>query len=263
MRSDDTFFSIGLVLVFTGLAGYALLGNTRGQASSSGATPLISEPAYIAQLKNGNAKESSYLLDAATLTKLRHCYALWMPVEAGAPMILSGKPPQSLAEFNEDTAGLDSDLTPPANILLDCARLKPGQYKITNHWRKLYPSGKIEMWPDDKSALTIPDSDTIDFTVTREHIKLLRHLNTVRGGIDPKRPYGDMTYFYIDMADALGITVKRDQDNKPLFSAEQEKHCEALHREMLFVLQALIEHGKLSTGQYQLTGYQWRLKNDR
>ncbi len=56
--------------------------------------------------------------------------------------------------------------------------------------------------------------------------------------MDPKRPYGDMTYFFIDMAEALGEPVPRDDKGQAVFSSEAEQRYERLHGEMLFAVQA-------------------------
>ena len=207
---------------------------------------------------------SYYKLLPATKAKLRQCFALWMPVEAGAPSIVSGPAPASLdALADEEKNPLETTLTTPVAILLDAGSLKPGPYKIANPWRKYYPDGRVSMMANDADALVLSKDETFAFDVSARHLKLLSHLNTVPGGIDCKRPYGDMTYYYIDMADALGISYKLDKDDHPIFSKEQEKDFEKLHREMLFVVQALIEHGDLPVGGYRQVDGVWRKVSDK
>lgn len=207
---------------------------------------------------------SYYKLSAGDRDKMRHCFALWMPVEAGAPSIISGPAPENLdALAVEDRNPLEPALTTPVALLIDAGSLKPGPYKISNPWRKYYPDGKISMSVNDPDALVLSKDEKFIFTVTPEHLKLLAHLNTVPGGFDCKRPYGDMTYYYIDMADALGVSYSLDKDDHPVFSPAQEKHFEKLHREMLYVMQALVEYGNLPEGSYKQVDGVWRKVSDK
>lgn len=63
--------------------------------------------------------------------------------------------------------------------------------------------------------------------------------------MDPKRPYGDMTYFFIDMAAALGRPITRDRDGHPDFSAQEKKDYQRLHGEMLWAVAAFLRYAKL------------------
>jgi hypothetical protein len=57
--------------------------------------------------------------------------------------------------------------------------------------------------------------------------------------MDMKRPYGDMTYYFIDMADALDEPLPpRDAHNRLEFTPQQIERYVQLHREMLFAAQA-------------------------
>ena len=86
--------------------------------------------------------------------------------------------------------------------------------------------------------------------MTQDHLKLLRHMNTRRFQadieiMDPKRPYGDMTYFFIDMAAALGRPIMRDHTGKPDFSSQDKKDYQRLHGEMLWAVTAFLRYAKL------------------
>jgi hypothetical protein len=63
--------------------------------------------------------------------------------------------------------------------------------------------------------------------------------------MDPKRPYGDMTYFFIDMAAALGRPVIRDGKGDPQFSHQEIKEYQRLHGEMLWAITAFLRYAKL------------------
>jgi hypothetical protein len=97
---------------------------------------------------------------------------------------------------------------------------------------------------DGDLPILLPAERVFTFTVTDEHLKLLRHLNTrewqgIVELMDMKRPYGDMTYYFIDMATALGEPPPpRDADDEPEFTPQQIERYLQLHREMLFAAQA-------------------------
>ena len=63
--------------------------------------------------------------------------------------------------------------------------------------------------------------------------------------VDLKRPYGEQTYFELDMAEAIGESVKRDTVGRPDFTPAQRARYERLHREMQQALQVFLEHATL------------------
>ena len=79
--------------------------------------------------------------------------------------------------------------------------LEPGVYRLENYHREYAVDGKIRFDSDGHEDTTLPEGESFDFTVTGDHLKLLRHLNTRSWYnnielMNPKRPYGDMTYLY-------------------------------------------------------------------
>ncbi len=70
---------------------------------------------------------------------------------------------------------------------------------------------------------------------------------------DPKRPYGDMTWYYLDMAEALGIEAEGPEmdDGRRDFSEAQEHHLQALHEEMQMAVQVVLRHAELEPGVYE------------
>ncbi|RQT12135.1 hypothetical protein [Burkholderia contaminans] len=66
-------------------------------------------------------------------------------------------------------------------------------------------------------------------------------------GIDGKRPYGDRTYFQIDMAELLGESYKRDVRGNLIEDAEKDARVERLHYETLAALQVFLMHAELTT----------------
>ncbi len=78
-------------------------------------------------------------------------------------------------------------------------------------------------------------------TVSPEHLSLLRGMNTRALGravmlMDSKRPYGDMSYFYIDMARTLGEPVPLDASGRASFLPEVIARYDELHGQMLGVV---------------------------
>jgi hypothetical protein len=54
-----------------------------------------------------------------------------------------------------------------------------------------------------------------------------------------------MTFYQLDMCNALGIEVRRDKENEPIFSEQQYTELDKLHGEMLFALEAFLQYGHL------------------
>ncbi len=99
-------------------------------------------------------------------------------------------------------------------------KLEPGRYVLT---------GVTSGSPGDEVVM-----------VSSEHLALLRSMNTRTQGravvlMDSKRPYGDMSYFYIDLARALGEPVPLDASGRASFAPEVIARYDELHGQMLGV----------------------------
>jgi hypothetical protein len=197
---------------------------------------------------------------ASRLAELRkHLRPYWSPGDAGGIFLL-GLDEQEHARFFEALAASAPQLAPiapaerPARLariladdigaFLTAGKLAPGPYQLDNYHLDHARDGKLTFNADGDPPIVLPAERTFSFTVTEEHLKLLRHLNTREWSgfielMDPKRPYGDMTYYFIDMADALGEPLPpRDAHNTPEFTPQQIERYLQLHREMLFAAQA-------------------------
>lgn len=67
---------------------------------------------------------------------------------------------------------------------------------------------------------------------------------------DPKRPYGDRTYYYWDIEDMNLLDIKANGEfyesaNRNQFSEEQEEFIDTVHRELPLVLQAMAWFGEI------------------
>ncbi len=193
------------------------------------------------------AQDSKNDVTQKEIETIRKGHVLWAPVEAGAPMIYIGDLPDKISELKDPSVD-ESRYAAVLEKLMEKYTLKPGTYKLKNFWKKLYPDKKISLGMDTTYEISIPDQDVIEFTVTENHLKLLHHANIRRMGFDFKRPYGDMTFFYIDMADALGIPLPpcKTKSSPPDFSKEQFDKFDKLHGEMMMVLQAWLENAKFT-----------------
>lgn len=105
------------------------------------------------------------------------------------------------------------------------------------------------------------------FTLTDEHIKLLRHsyvdwwdCETGAPAIDPKRPYGDSgvenSMHEILTGEVIGcIHSKRDE-----LTEEEISYYIKLHKVTKIALQVVLATGKFETGTYECDKYSinWR-----
>lgn len=91
------------------------------------------------------------------------------------------------------------------------------------------------------------------FTVTAEHLTLLRHANVGWCGdefgaptIDPKRPYGNSNV-HRDIAGLLGF-APADPDGE--FTAEQMQEMDLIHGGTQTALQIVLATGRFEAGTY-------------
>lgn len=103
------------------------------------------------------------------------------------------------------------------------------------------------------------------FTVTDEHLKLLRSANVSWGDIetgapciDGKRPYGNGDVVG-DIAEILGWILV-DTVEGPMMTKEQAERAGDLHRETETALQIVLATGTFEPGDYEASKYgkDWR-----
>jgi hypothetical protein len=140
---------------------------------------------------------------------------------------------------DERVAKLVRILVDDVSAFLAEGKLAPGPYQLDNYHLDYALHGKLIFNADGDPPIALPAERMFTFTVTEEHLKLLRHVHTrgFHGEIElmaMKRPYGNMTYYFYDMADALGEPLPDDT----YFTPQQIERYLQLHREMLFAAQA-------------------------
>ena len=107
--------------------------------------------------------------------------------------------------------------------------------------------------------------DRIEFSLTEDHIKLLRQMEVGwqrdefgAPEIDPKRPYGNSQVYY-DIAEHLGRDIPEEPKE---FSDEEKAEMFKLHRETETALQIVLRTGNFAPGVYVADRYMqgWKLK---
>lgn len=201
------------------------------------------------------------------LQLLRGLRVWWLPVEYGAPAVDPGQPlrgtgpavqiAQQLLAI-EDATQATQRLAEVARWVVPFvtqARLAPGRYAV----------------PDDMQA-QLPGVHQGQFTLRAEHLTLLRAAmwNEVKGNslddllaessqdaplwpmpfIDGKRPYGDRSYYTIDMAELLDQPFELDVRGQPIIPPDRDAALAQLHEETLTALQVLLLYGDLDEGIY-------------
>lgn len=186
----------------------------------------------------------------------------WMPIESGAPGIDFEQPlvggPDTLAIARQALKTDDDALA--IRRMAEVCRLVPRFVALVG---KLSP-GRYTVPPEMKAAFDFPDSG-VDaeggFTLRAEHLSLLRaavwreagreELEAVlREGdrfwpmpmIDGKRPYGDASFYQIDMARLLGEPYALDAKGYAITQPAKDARLEKLHYETLAALQVFLGH---------------------
>ncbi|MBV8277662.1 MAG: hypothetical protein JO170_20695 [Verrucomicrobia bacterium] len=132
---------------------------------------------------------------------LRELMPYWDRTESGG-IVLLAEPPKEHAQAVYRTL-VDSPADASADSKLDdkwsrqlpsltdklarffqAARLEPGTYTFANPYYQLLKNGELKgnsipMNSDgDNPMIAIPQTESVTFTVTPDHVKLLRHMNT-------------------------------------------------------------------------------------
>jgi hypothetical protein len=196
--------------------------------------------------------------DSAQVRLLRQAAVVWLDVEAGGPAVLVS--PLLLDDPDHPTDAARVDLASRAGLAVSSplraadrgrvdallaelpaaladfvqrATLAPGTYAYADRM------------PSDPSAPRAERAEPETLAFTAEHRKLLKALRWQGMSTNPKRPYGDMTSYELDMADVLGESVTRDSKGQPVLTQAQAARYQRLHREMRQALQVFLERAAL------------------
>ncbi len=189
----------------------------------------------------------------------------WMPVESGAPCIDAERPllgegsTLALAKAALDTIDPVLAIRTLAELgrlipaIVDGMALAPGPYAVPPEMRAWFATG----------ACGVDDAGFFDLRA--EHLVLLRAVqwrvvdsdcidDLLSYGeeawpmpyIDGKRPYGDCSYYQLDMAALLGEPYALDERGDAIAAQDKDDRLEQLHVETLAALQVLLTHGLMS-----------------
>lgn len=186
----------------------------------------------------------------------------WMPVESGAPGIDFEQPlrggTDTLATARSSLNTADDALV--IRRLAEVCRLVP---RYVQSIGRLQP-GRYEVPAEMREAFDFPESG-VDakgtFNLRKEHLVLLRAAvwrevderalgAVLREGerfwpmpyIDGKRPYGDTSYYQIDIGRLLGEPYPLDAKGYAITDPVKDARFERLHYETLAALQVFLSH---------------------
>jgi hypothetical protein len=212
-------------------------------------------------MAHGPRERRLFTLTAAHLTLLRQATALWTPVEAGSPAILIS--PKELDDLPAEE--IEADIAARAGLAvgeLETARrlvaelpeafaqflahgtLAAGRYTYANPIVE-FPFAAQALPPE---LTDLAGDEAVVFDLVDEHLALLRTARWRGLWMNSKRPYGDMTYFELDMARILDEPVLRNEDAR--LPVAQEQRLSKLHAETLPALQVYLYHAEVALGEY-------------
>lgn len=230
-------------------------------ATAAGSAAPNDRDAIIRRVFQADLAGIRYGADHAKL--MRHLGVIWIPVESGAPGIefeypLGGKDTVAAAMALLGTA--DSRLA--TQRMAEVCRLVPAYVRGIGQ----LPPGRYALPPQRREAFDFPDSG-VDakgfFRLHREHLALLRAANWREAGkgaleavlregdaywpmpyIDGKRPYGDSSFFQIDMARVLGQPYALDAQGRAITEPPKDARLASLHGQTAAALQVFLAYAK-------------------
>lgn len=228
-------------------------------ATAAGAKSSDDRDAIIRQVFQADLASIRYGADHAAL--MRNLGVIWIPVESGAPGI----------EFENPLGGKDtiaaamallgtSDRRLAARRLAEVCRLVPSYVRSIG---RLAP-GRYAIPAQRREAFDFPNSGVDaqgNFQLRGEHLVLLRAASwhdaskgaleaVLREGdaywpmpyIDGKRPYGDSSFYQIDMAQLLGEPYALDARGYAMTEPAKDARLASLHWETAAALQVFLAH---------------------
>jgi hypothetical protein len=175
----------------------------------------------------------------------RQCRSVWIAGESGAPAVVpSGIPVGQYAGVLGDRRmeHVRNRLERTLCAFFVHAGFEAGRYKLS------------PPVPSPEGFAGAPE--LAEFVVMADHVRLLQRTDWRLATINTKRPYGHIVYCEIEVAQILGIPLPPIHDGEDL-PAEMEAPLRKLHHDLLFVLQAYLQHARLEPGKYRIPFDGW------
>jgi hypothetical protein len=185
-----------------------------------------------ADMRKAESTEDSFSFTEEHLAVLRTAVVAWDDCEAGAPRI------ERFTETALAARMSPFDIDNALAIVLKFGELAPGLYS--------YDDPRAQALGVDAGA-----PKRISVELTGDHLRLLHGAHVDGAGIDAKRPYGDMTCFYIDMARLLDVAPEGKSDGcEGRFSTTQRERFDAIHSSMPRALEAYLRHVRRAPARF-------------
>ncbi len=203
------------------------------------------------------------------LKMIRALHFTFDPTESGAPTISPERPYGSANLFADlekltgesdrlELAKKHTELYLALKTFLKHSSLGKGTYKVSN------------MDPDDIREISRQQLDVKDqITITAEQLVAMKALlwewvesdeieeqldmgNWPVPKTDPKRPYGNFTYYQVELAEFLGWEMAQDEEGNFKTSSEQDEKLANIHNSLPGVFQVYVENADLAPGVYEI-----------
>ena len=214
-----------------------------GLFSKAGRIILVAACTLMCASAGGAGDESVIRWTEGMGSNLSEAEVFWDFMEVGAPLVVL------------PNRGGELDPRKVIELSFLFAELPPGDYEYQKP-----ESDVFEHHPDLEAK---PEVRVFQFK--EKHLKLIRSMSVrnsytfedgkVLVGVDPKRPYGDLTYFEADMARVLGLPVGRNERNEFQLAPEVEQEMARLHLEMEMAVQVFLRNARVKPGSFKNLKY--------
>lgn len=262
-------------LLFVIFAGYSsnVMGNGPTKLSDDIQSYLVDPP-----FDDIYDEDNLFQFNSDYLTLIRQSVLSWDGAERGAPRLDPLKPMgkadlfgqlssiQSVGTSDQQRVRFYVSMVSALNYFTDKALLEPGEYELNNLSVKNIRELMRGYSYSDEAGLSDAElgfSDAGKVVMSAEIIALVKGAywgwsnhwendEMIGDGwwpspaIDPKRPYGDMSYIELDMHRILEWPVKkRDKDGYIELTDEQQEQLTLLHFRLLAATQVFLENARL------------------
>jgi hypothetical protein len=217
-----------------------------GGLIAGGFSPMIRSASGNAGVADFERYPSPVEITADDIAWFRECRSAWIESECGAPAVVPAR-----MSLQEAASALDGDPR-MADVL---HRLERTLCAFCVHGR-FAPGHYVLAPPVPASEGFAGARELAEFDVSADHVKLLQRTDWRAPTINSKRPYGVASYCEIDVARIVGIPLPPLRDGEDL-PAELDARLTALHHDLLFVLQAFLQHAELAPGRYRIPFNGW------